>query len=140
MLPAIPTPPRRSMWTSTSTESSSTATRVSQGATLTRICFPTARLRCGRRRAEARAAFVDAELRDRVRGQREEGTDERPGTNRALGADGELERETLRGALHEPAHVATRVDAALARLPALRDRERRCAGEARDGVGDALAR
>src|ERR1051326_7298167 len=102
MLPAIPTPPRRSMWTSTRLESSSSATRVSQGVTLTRICFATVPL--GRRGGgpEPSPALVNAELRDRVGRQREERTDERPGPDRALRSHGQLERQTVRRALHEP--------------------------------------
>src|SRR5262245_34596801 len=141
MLPAMPTPPRRSMWTSTSAESSSTATRVSHRATLTRICFATSRLRRGGGgRAKPRAALVDGERRDRIARQREQLAHERAGPDRPLGADRQLEQQASRRGLDERRHEAAGVDAAIPAPAALAEREGARAREPRDRLRDPLGR
>src|SRR5690349_11726958 len=118
MLPAIPTSPRRSMCSSRSVVSSRSATRVSQGATLMRICLLTIS-RGGRGLAEARRQLVHAERRDDVGRDAEQLGDERAGTHGPGRADRELENEALRRAHGERVHEGARVDGALAAPAAL---------------------
>src|SRR5215475_10734292 len=102
MLPAMPWSRPRSRYSSVSAVSSRTATRVSHGAALIRICFDTG----GLRGAGGRGGFgnvvqpggelVHAEPRDRLGIEPEERRNHGTRPERALRPDGDVEDQAQR--------------------------------------------